>query len=106
MLRRWKSEKKDAFFPSGPPRSASQSHVWYEGGGTLEAERNVLTAFITESLYSLETSPWKAAAAGLVKISIRPYPRRSFSAVKGLELTRISRIADLGGISLPVRPLT
>ena len=51
-----------------------------------------------------ETSPRILSVPGLVKISIRPYPSRSYSAENGFRLRRISRMDSLGGKRPPLNP--
>ena len=48
--------------------------------------------------------PWSASLPGLVKISTRENPGRSYSGENGFALMRISRIEDFGGRLPPVKP--
>ena len=50
--------------------------------------------------------PWYDSVPGFVRISMRPKPGRSYSAENGLELRRIWRIAERGGMRPPLKPST
>ena len=65
---------------------------------------NGLRAFSASSLKRKFVSPRSLSLPGRVKISMRPKPGWSYSAEKGLALSRISRMADLGGMRPPVKP--
>jgi len=50
------------------------------------------------------TLPRKLSVPGLVRISMRPKPSRSYSAENGFWLMRISRMDSLGGRLPPLNP--
>src|SRR3954447_17914803 len=60
----------------------------------------VMNGFLALNTLSLAISmnwPRTLSVPGRVRISIRPKPRRSYSAENGFELMRISRMFALGG---------
>ena len=56
------------------------------------------------SLYCAKAWPRNRSLPGLVKISMRAKPGRSYSGEKGFELIRTSRMEDFGGSRPPVKP--
>src|SRR5215471_9450290 len=87
-------------FRIGPPRLPLNSRFLY--GGNAAAYRALLE-FKCSLLNCVENWPCKKSLPGFVRISIRPKPGLSYSAEKGFELMRISRIDDFGG-TVPVKP--
>src|SRR5437868_13281128 len=104
LMSRFSKSKKneDFFFEIGPLKFPPYWRVWI--GGRLVA--NGLRAFSASSLKLNEAWPRNLSVPGRVRISMRPKPRRSYSAEKGLELIRISRIEARGGRRPPVKPST
>src|SRR6266705_3011457 len=98
MSRLSKSKKNDAFFfEIGPLRLPPYCRDEY--GARVGAKG--LRAFSAILLKPNEACPRNLSVPGLVRISIRPKPGRSYSAENGFALIRISRIEDNGGINPP-----
>src|SRR5262245_13267235 len=89
MSRFSKSKKKDAFFLAiGPLRLPPYCRDEY--GARVGA--NGLRALNAMLLKLKDVWPRNLSVPGLVRISIRPKPGRSYSAENGFALMRISRI--------------
>src|SRR5580692_1731810 len=94
------SRKNDDRWLSGPPTLPDKFRTEYAG---LEFS-NGLRESNSESVSLYRMEPWKWSLPGLVKISMRPKPRRSYSAENGFWLMRISRMDSFGGNWPPLKP--
>src|SRR5450432_18330 len=94
MSRFSKSKKNEAFFfEIGPLRLPPYWRDKYAG-------RSFANGFRESRLLLLklkDACPRYLSVPGLVRISMRPRPKRSYSAEKGFWLMRISRMEDFGG---------
>src|SRR5947208_12444647 len=86
----------------GPEMLPASKYSLY-GGRCGEVSRG-LRAFSDSLLYCAKTIPCTLSIPGLVKISMRPKPGRSYSGENGFELIRTSRIDDFDGSIPPVNP--
>src|SRR5271157_5203479 len=100
LSRRLKSRKNEERWLMGPPRLALIIRL--EKSGLLLA--NGLRELKTPLLSFKPSEPRYLSVPGLVRISMRPNPKRSNSAEKGFWLMRISRIDSLGGNEPPLKP--
>src|SRR5215469_3980406 len=98
--RRLKSTKKEAFLLIDPP--TFPLHIRVEKSG-LFVEKGLRELKTPSPSISIK-EPRSRSVPGLVRISMRPKPRRSYSAENGFWFTRISRIDSLGGNCPPLKP--
>src|SRR5579872_365198 len=94
ISRRWPLTKKLAFFvANGPLRLYSHTRFSYDG---LSAE-NGLREFNAASLKMVPAPPCHLPVPGLVRISMRPKPIRSYSDENGFWLMMTSPMLCLSG---------
>src|ERR1017187_2890968 len=100
IWRRLISKLKDVLWLIGPPTLAPKYRL--EKAGLLLA--NGLRESHMASVSLKNTLPRYLSVPGLVRISMRPIPKLSYSAENGFWLMRISRMDSLGGNWPPVKP--
>src|SRR5258705_10485655 len=86
-------KNEDFFLTIGPLKLPAYCLDWYGGRVNAYGFRELNTLL----LYPNDAEPRNLSLPGFVRISMRPNPKRSYSAEKGFELMRISRIDDRGG---------
>src|SRR4051794_41286456 len=93
-------KKDDFFFWIGPEILPPKYLDWLGARFTAKGLRE----FRLSSLKLKNACPRHLSEPGLVSISMRPKPSRSYSAEKGFWSIRISRMESFGGSCPPVNP--